>query len=413
MQAWREIAIGIDKRLCRHETDPWSIADEGDNHAWQAGHSGETERHHYALTAADLQGLNEEGLAVFLHASEKWHEVHGLTSSSSLPRSPPAMKRERCKPLKAITAFLDPLSPVSADGSAMLRRLDDLMAAVTKITTGMKDSSSSSLSSSSSSMIDASLQQGLQELMGQNAQWRHAAQREAAQAMMTPGLNSVVVRLPPAGGKSLLIMLAAHLTRGQVTLVVIPYLTLRADLRRRATALGLTSIDSDVTSEATLVFITPEALIDGGGLRYLRNLMKAGRVARIFFDECHTLLDDWRPVMAPLCQAIRHWTVPKVYLSATLPEHARQRLWEQIRPASTTSIPRLVSMPTNRPNIRYEVLQVPRARHLDMVAESISAQLARGKKTLIITMSMTDLAAVSARCGVSELRSGSGLFGKA
>ena len=125
---------------------------------------------------------------------------------------------------------------------------------------------------------------------------------------MISELDSVVMRLPSAGGKSLLIMLAAHLTRGQVTLVVISYLTLRADLRRRVIALSLIFIDYvfDVTFEVTLVFITSKALVDGGELQYLRNLMKVDRVARIFFDECHTLLNDWRLVMASLCQAIRH-----------------------------------------------------------------------------------------------------------
>lgn len=81
--------------------------------------------------------------------------------------------------------------------------------------------------------------------------------------MMTTTTHDLIVQLPTAEGKSLLIESSGFLNRDQITLIVVPYVSLREDLRKQHAQRGLQSMTliNDASEEKTMVFTTPEQLI--------------------------------------------------------------------------------------------------------------------------------------------------------
>ena len=67
------------------------------------------------------------------------------------------------------------------------------------------------------------------------------------------------------GGKSLIVIITALLTRDRVTVVVVPFIALRGDARRRYAALGLQGhfYEAGKIDQASIVFATPEGVATG------------------------------------------------------------------------------------------------------------------------------------------------------
>ncbi|GAB7327444.1 hypothetical protein MBLNU13_g11331t1 [Cladosporium sp. NU13] len=81
------------------------------------------------------------------------------------------------------------------------------------------------------------------------------------------GEGKIVVVMPIGAGKSMLFMLPAVVGRGGVTVVVVPFVTLRHDMKGRGERMGVSvgEWDSKRSMDGKLVvFVTPEAAIREG-----------------------------------------------------------------------------------------------------------------------------------------------------
>ena len=86
LASWRQIAISIDQELLQDKAQ--SILQDHHNliHTLQAGHSRETESHHYALSVDMIQGTSHKSLKLFLQVCQNWHHMLGF--SSAIPPTP-------------------------------------------------------------------------------------------------------------------------------------------------------------------------------------------------------------------------------------------------------------------------------------------------------------------------------------
>ncbi|KAK9349562.1 P-loop containing nucleoside triphosphate hydrolase protein, partial [Lipomyces doorenjongii] len=183
-----------------------------------------------------------------------------------------------------------------------------------------------------------------------------------------PGYSYLVV-LPTGAGKSDIIYLSAlyEFRNNRVTVLVVPFVALRYDIVDRGAALGLKIVQwsrdlvaNDVLG-AHILLVSVENL-DGGHFRHIFSelLFKKGGhslIARVIFDEAHTILGHWD--FRPSFQAIAHitsFTIPIVLLSATVPPN---RLNDIRRVYSRLDLRVIRAPTTTRPNISYEVRQVP------------------------------------------------------
>jgi superfamily II DNA helicase RecQ len=101
--------------------------------------------------------------------------------------------------------------------------------------------------------------------------------------------------LPTGAGKSLLFMAPAALPLARVTVVIVPYVALSANLEAKAKAAGVayTSYKPGFRAVVPLVFASVEQL-SFDLPQYLRSMHEANQLQRIVVDEAHVMLTEWR-----------------------------------------------------------------------------------------------------------------------
>jgi superfamily II DNA helicase RecQ len=170
----------------------------------------------------------------------------------------------------------------------------------------------------------------LKRLLGEQATFR-SVQKPAIQAIMQ-NKSPIVVIMGTGGGKSVLFMLPASVSSG-VTVVVVPLVALRFDMKERCEALGIVSAEWDSQrphESAQIMFVTPEAAVGEGFGHYINRQRAMGRLDRIVVDECHVVLDSlegFRSRMLGLRSLTRAET-QMVYLTATLRPSEEQQFIE-------------------------------------------------------------------------------------
>ncbi|KAH7074973.1 P-loop containing nucleoside triphosphate hydrolase protein, partial [Paraphoma chrysanthemicola] len=170
----------------------------------------------------------------------------------------------------------------------------------------------------------------LKRLLGEQATFR-SVQKPAIQAIMQ-NKSPIVVIMGTGGGKSVLFMLRASVSSG-VTVVVVPLVALRFDMKERCEALGIASAEWDSQrphESAQIMFVTPEAAVGEGFGHYINRQRAMGRLDRIVVDECHVVLDSlegFRSRMLGLRGLTRAET-QMVYLTATLRPSEEQQFIE-------------------------------------------------------------------------------------
>ncbi|KAH6661672.1 P-loop containing nucleoside triphosphate hydrolase protein [Halenospora varia] len=133
--------------------------------------------------------------------------------------------------------------------------------------------------------------------------------------------EQVVVILATSKGKSLLFMLPCILPNARVTILVLPLMSLRGDLLRRAPG---------ELRDAPLVFVTVKAACTEQFRTYAHRLAATQDFGRIVFDEAHLTItaSDYRQAIVDLA-LIRNVRTQFVYLTATLPPTMQAMFIEQ------------------------------------------------------------------------------------
>ena len=102
----------------------------------------------------------------------------------------------------------------------------------------------------------------------------------------------------------MLFMLPAFVAPGGCTVVVVPLISLRADLMQRCQQLRIQYVSWESRrppDEAVIVLVTPESSEDPDFHTFLNRQRWMRRLDRIMVDECHIILNsqkDFRPAMA-------------------------------------------------------------------------------------------------------------------
>jgi hypothetical protein len=167
---------------------------------------------------------------------------------------------------------------------------------------------------------EVDLEGELKAMVGPKAQFR-GVQEGALRAIMAQK-SPVVVVMGTGGGKSMLFMLPARCSTG-LTIVVVPLVSLREDLRDRCRMAGIECAEWDVRRPhewAQLILVTPEAAVGEAFGQFVNRQQAYGRLDRVVIDECHVVLDSrggWRSMILELRQLVRLQT-QMVYLTATL-----------------------------------------------------------------------------------------------
>ena len=116
---------------------------------------------------------------------------------------------------------------------------------------------------------------GLRKLYGDgNMTWRCPEQEQALTVIMS-GREQVVAVLPTGSGKSLLFMLPCTLPGAQVTILIVPLVSLRGDLLRRIQALRIDHLEwtPGERREMALVIVSTEAASTKDFVKYARGLI--------------------------------------------------------------------------------------------------------------------------------------------
>jgi superfamily II DNA helicase RecQ len=110
-------------------------------------------------------------------------------------------------------------------------------------------------------------------MIGNEAEFR-GIQREAINAI-TAGESPVVAVMPTGGGKSLLFMLPAFAEQGGTTVIIMPLIALRGDMKRRCQKLEISCVKWESRhppDTAAVVLVTPESAIREAFTTFLNRL---------------------------------------------------------------------------------------------------------------------------------------------
>jgi superfamily II DNA helicase RecQ len=193
--------------------------------------------------------------------------------------------------------------------------------------------------------------------------FRSPEQRQAFHLMLKQ-VPYLFLVLPTAAGKTTLFLFGASLATSQVTIVVVPLISLKLDLSRKAAALGLQPTiwepGQTMPPASSRVILVQIEHLDNPRFNELANeLITQKRLARIIWDECHLipLAKSYRPIMLRAWHALA-LPVPMVFSSATLPYHLQAELVDMLRLGSLPHIPE-VRADLTLPNMAYRVEKVP------------------------------------------------------
>jgi Orsellinic acid/F9775 biosynthesis cluster protein D/Helicase conserved C-terminal domain len=202
------------------------------------------------------------------------------------------------------------------------------------------------------------LLQGARRLYRNDAlQWKSPDQERALVTIMS-WTEQVVIILPTGAGKSLCFMLPCTLPDAGVTILVVPLVSLRGDLRRRCREMGIRHLvwRPGETGEAPLVLVSVEAASTPTFVAYALKLAASQVLDRVVVEECHFTVtaSSYRDSMVDLA-SIRKVRTQFVYLTATLPP----ALHADFDGQNHLVHPKVIRASANRPNLSYVVVRVP------------------------------------------------------
>lgn len=380
IRTWRHIVqgfirhgLGLSDILGDLETDEFDDESLG---ADQMNHSRATGLAIYGRSVASFQGIRADIQTALISFSQRWHSYIGLSPDQlvltslfwdrallvpttelkpglSQPSTPIALPMTRplvyfCYPLRA--GATAPTSRVS------LGQFNEFMS-LAGVDIAIADNPSSSPSDSSdldtrpaylahSHLVPSQTDPGLglltcvlQEFLNdKDASFRSAEQQRAFYLMMKR-IPYFFLILPTAAGKTTLFLLGASLFPDQITLIVIPLISLKLDLYNKAKTLGLQPTVwepymgyRELPTESRVILIQIEYVVHPKFYEMAEYLINQKRLSRVIWDECHLipLSQSYRPIMRRAWHALA-LNAPMVFASATLPSHLQEELIEMLQ----------------------------------------------------------------------------------
>lgn len=165
----------------------------------------------------------------------------------------------------------------------------------------------------------------------EDARFKSIEQAEAMRETLKRD-SDLLVMLPTGGGKSLVYQLPMLLEDEMTTVIIVPFVALVEQVEKQCKDLGMSCQVwtnkgySEGLAQAIIVGV--EHGITSEFQDLLIQLESTKRLARIVFDECHTLLTqrEFRPNMRRVGGLVRCVSVQLVILTATLPPSMEDRV---------------------------------------------------------------------------------------
>jgi superfamily II DNA helicase RecQ len=210
------------------------------------------------------------------------------------------------------------------------------------------------------------------------------AGQEEPMKMILQGESPVLVILPTGAGKSLFFTLPCIAVRGGMTIVIVPLISLRQDMKQRCHKMGIDCVEWDPNQppdNAELVLATPEAAVLTLFRQFVGRVHAAGRLDRLVIDECHTIITNqqFRPAFSYLDIYVEQ-RVQLVLLTATLPPILEIELLQRMRldPDKT----HVFRTPTRRTRQRFSVKHInldrmTEEKRMELAAKAVQEQMAR------------------------------------
>ena len=373
MQGFIRHGLGLSDSLEESTTE--EMDDEGLG-ADQMNHSRATGLAIYGRSVASFQGVKADVQAALVSFSQRWHSYLGLSpdqlvlSSLFFDRAMllPQAEPNPGQPLQAkpstlvlplnrpVVQFRYPSNP-RAQGptyQVSIGQLNEFMS-LYRVPYGLESQGSglAQLSHHNASqeirqlayspLVDTSpigpglLTQLLREFLNdETAIFRSPEQQDAFYYLMMH-IPYLLLILPTAAGKTTLFLMGASLFEEQVTIVIIPLISLKLDLLDKAKALGLSPTIWDpslvaLPADSRIILVQIEHVVYPSFLEMANALISQRRLARVIWDECHLipLSKSYRSIMNRAWHA-RALRAPMVFASATLPKHLEEELCQMLQ----------------------------------------------------------------------------------
>lgn len=214
----------------------------------------------------------------------------------------------------------------------------------------------------------------LKSLLGEQAVFR-SVQQPAIRAIMQHK-SPVVAIMGTGAGKSVLFMLPASVSSG-VTIVVVPLVALRFDMKERCDQLGIVSAEWDSQRPhegAQIMFVTPEAAVGEAFGHYINRQRVMGRLDRIVVDECHVVLDSFTGFRSRMLamRGLLRAEAQMVYLTATLRPSEEQQFIDIMGLPSKEQC-QWFRGKTTRKNIQYRIHAYDREDEQQAIMDLVEA----------------------------------------
>jgi superfamily II DNA helicase RecQ len=167
--------------------------------------------------------------------------------------------------------------------------------------------------------------------------------------------SCLTVILPTAGGKSLLFLLNASLSTSQTTIVIVPLISLKHNLKKRAQEFNISCSfweEKRKDNFDSLILVSVESVNNSTFISFVQHLFHSNALDCIVFDECHmiVLTASYRFLMHRLKQ-LRMIQTQFIFLTATLSLENEKKLNDMMLLSNNLTIRASIS----QKNIHYSV----------------------------------------------------------
>ena len=314
----------------------------------QFGHSKTTANTWYALLNGELSTMRHHLIQDHRWVSVKWHQFLNCTS--------PVCKKRNLA--------VDTVSSRPDIGETL--RSQDMAVGCTPLPTNTMEQTSimqkPSLSSNTHHDTFVNVRDSetslslLRSFLGdQQATFKSVVQRAAVDSILHT-TSDVLAVLPTGGGKSLLFFLYAARHPCITSIVIVPTVSLMADMARRARSQGIScSEDASSVTDENLVLVTPEGAESRQFWNLIIQLHASNRLGVLFIDEAHVFSTecDYRPSVRRLTALASFPKARFVLLTATCPQWIAEDILSNF--FGPNRWPVVIRDSTYRLNIRYEV----------------------------------------------------------
>lgn len=365
--------------------------DDSDYVSMQFGHSATTAARHYGTSFADFGALRGYKALNQAKVSTSWHIFLGQDIPEAIPRPSPspsqvlsAQGSQECGTVgeKQVLREIIDLADLSFKPTGLLR--------MTTFDAGVFDASSYPTPISCFDVHTL-----LKDFFKTpTANFKNATQLSAIELCLGTGKNLVVVQ-PTSAGKSLIFQLYAFAQYTNVSLVIVPTVSLQQHLIERCRNAGIRTIGKVRLFDqgVKLIIATPENVQDPESIKILRGLSVNDLLGRIFIDEAHEFVKSasYRLAMVEVPRLIFN-LAPIVLLTATAPDWIHSTLKDLFFSPSTPPI--ILRDETVRGNIAYYVKQKSADQRIEEI-RLMSRSLNSADRIIIYTALIQEIKVIS------------------